>query len=155
MSISWWHGERIPLEARILGAGGLIPMLAAVAFAAGAPQPFGFPLVHAALVYAAMILSFLGGIYWGFASSAFAWNATEMNAPRVLGLSVLPALAGWLAVFLPNRAGSVGLALAFIAVLLLDWLSGELGYAPPWWMRLRVALTAGMVVLLLLLAVVA
>lgn len=144
--------DRTPLEARILGAGGVIPLVAGVVMAFAAPEPFGFPLVRTTLVYAAMILSFLGGIHWGFASSALARNAVELNAPRILGLSVLPPLAGWVALLLPNTFAAPLLAACFASVLLLDRATDRLGYAPRWWMRLRIWLTSVVVVLLLLLS---
>ena len=147
------RGDRMPPEARILGAGGVIPLLAGIVMAFAAPEPFGFPLVRTILIYAAMILSFLGGIHWGFASAALARDAVELNAPRILGLSVLPALAGWVALFLSNALAAPLLAASFASVLLLDRATDRLGYVPRWWMRLRMRLTAAVVVLLLLLAV--
>lgn len=147
--------DRMPLEAKILGAGGVIPLLAGVVMAFAAPEPFGFPVVRTTLIYAAMILSFLGGIHWGFASAAFARNAVELNAPRILGLSVLPPLAGWVALLLPNTLAAPLLAASFASVLLLDRATNRLGYVPGWWMRLRIRLTSVVVVLLLLLTLAA
>lgn len=144
--------DRMPVEAKILGGGGAIPLLAGVAMAFAAPDPFGFPLVNTVLVYAALILSFLGGIHWGFASAALARDSVELNAPRILGLSILPPLAGWLALLLPAPVAALVLAASFAAVLLLDRATDRLGYVPDWWMRLRVRLTITVVFLLLLLA---
>lgn len=141
----------IPLEAQILGVGGLIPLVAGVAAHIATPEPFGFPLVRTILTYAALVLAFLGGIHWGFASSAFAHDANRSEATRVLALSVLPAFAGWIVVLLPAAIGAPILAVAFVWVLLLDRASAGLGYAPSWWMHLRIRLTAGVVILLLIL----
>jgi hypothetical protein len=146
------RGDRMPPEAKILGAGGVVPLLAGVVMAFAAAEPFGFPLVRTTLIYAAMILSFLGGIHWGFASAAFARNKVELSAPRILGLSVLPPLAGWVALLLPNTFAAPFLAASFASVLLLDRTTDRLGYAPGWWMRLRIRLTSAVVVLLLLLS---
>ncbi|MFO1112608.1 MAG: DUF3429 domain-containing protein [Rhodospirillales bacterium] len=144
---------RIPPEAKILGVGGLIPVVAGVAVHAAVPEPLGYPLAHTVVVYATLILSFIGGIHWGFASAAFARGPVGSAAPRLLGLSVLPAFVGLGVVLLPALAAAPLLAVAFVGVLLLDRVSEGLGYAPDWWMRLRIQLTGGIVVLLVILTI--
>ena len=143
----------IPLEAQILGIGGLIQLLAGVAAHIASPEPFGLPLTRIILTYTALILSFLGGIHWGFASSALAHADDRSRAIRILAFSVLPAFTGWLVVLLPVAIGAPVLAAAFVWILLLDWASEALGAAPPWWMQLRIRLTFGVVILLLILGV--
>jgi uncharacterized protein DUF3429 len=145
--------DRLPPAAIILGAAGALPLLAGVCLALAAPTAFDFPVIHATLAYAALVLSFLGGIHWGLASGVLARDSLEPEATRVLVLSALPPLAGWLGTFLPGRWGPAVLVTAFLAVLLLDHLTERLGYAPGWWMWLRVRLTGIVVALLLLLAV--
>jgi hypothetical protein len=145
--------NRMPPEAKILGVGGLIPLLAGVVIVFSVRDPFGIPLAPIILAYAAVILAFLGGIHWGFASAALARSTVELDAPRILGLSVLPPLASCIGVVLPAAFAAVFLACAFTLVLLLDRASERLGYTPFWWMKLRVRLTSGVVLLLLLLAV--
>jgi hypothetical protein len=146
--------NRTPPEAKILGVGGAIPLLAGVVIVLAVRDPFGIPLVRIILAYAAVILAFLGGIHWGFASAALARSTVELDAPRILGLSVLPPLASCVGVVLPTAFGALFLASAFILVLLLDRTSERLGYTPFWWMKLRVRLTVTVVLLLLLLAIV-
>lgn len=146
--------HRLPVPAMVLGVSGAIPLLAGVSVALAAPTAFGFPLVQWVVVYAALVLSFLGGMHWGLASAVLARDPSELDAPKVLAFSVLPALVGWVAVFLPGRLAPAVLANAFIAILLLDRLIERLGYAPRWWMPLRVRLTAAVVALLLLLAMI-
>ena len=147
------RASQIPPEAQILGLGGIIPLLAGVVMHAAAPKALGFPLAQTILTYAALILSFLGGIHWGFASAAFARGPVGSAAPRLLGLSVLPAFIGWMVVLLPPIVAAPLLAVAFVGVLLLDRVSEGLGYAPDWWMRLRIRLTSGVVALLVILAI--
>jgi len=146
------RSNRMPPEARILGIGGVIPLLAGVVMVLAVREPFGIPVIRINLAYAAFILAFLGGIHWGFASAALASSVLELNAPRILALSVLPALASCVGVLLPDACAAVFLATAFASVLLLDRESGRLGYTPFWWLTLRVQLTLAVVILLLLLA---
>jgi hypothetical protein len=145
--------DRLPMPAIVLGVSGAIPLLAGVSVALAAPTAFGFPVVQWVVVYAALVLSFLGGMHWGLASAMLARDPLEVDATRVLALSVLPSLVGWVSVFLPGRLAPAVLAIAFIAVLLLDRLIERLGYAPGWWMPLRLRLTAAVVALLLLLSI--
>lgn len=145
--------NRMPPEAKILGAGGVIPLLAGVVILFSVHDPFGIPLARIILTYAAFILAFLGGIHWGFASAALARSTVELDAPRILGLSVLPGLASCVGQLLPAAVAALFLAVAFTLVLLLDRASERLGYTPFWWMKLRVRLTAAVVLLLLLLAI--
>jgi len=144
---------KIPPEAKILGVGVLVPLVAGVAIHLAVPEPLGYPLAQTTLVYASMILSFIGGIHWGFASAAFARGPVGSAAPRLLGLSVLPPFIGLLVVLLPTFVAAPLLAVAFVGVLLLDRVSEGLGYAPDWWMRLRIQLTGGVVVLLVILTI--
>ena len=80
---------KVPLPALLLGFAGLIPPVGLTAVALldlglFAPSTPGF-----VLTYAAVILSFLGGTWWGFVSKS------ERPGLALLGISVLPALAGW------------------------------------------------------------
>jgi hypothetical protein len=143
----------MPPEAKILGLGGVIPLVAGAVVVASVRDPFGIPLTHMLIAYAAVILAFLGGIHWGFASAALARSTVELDAPRILGLSVLPPLASCIGVVLPTAYGALFLACAFTLVLLLDRASEQLGYTPFWWMKLRLRLTVTVVLLLLLLAI--
>ena len=149
------RGNRMPPEAKILGIGGIIPLLAGVVMVLAVREPFGVPVLRITLAYAAFILAFLGGIHWGFASAALAGSALELDAPRILGLSVLPALASCISVLLPGALAALFLAAAFASVLLLDRVCERLGYTPFWWLTLRVWLTTAVVPLLLLLGIAA
>jgi len=132
----------IPTAARWLGLAGLLPF-AAAALAALAPKaPLHALALPALLAYGAVILSFLGGIRWGLAMAA---GAEALSAR--LALSVLPSLLAWLALLLAPRAGLLLLALGFAAMLLLDQ---RIGYAPPWYPRLRLPLSLGALAALLL-----
>ncbi len=136
---------RIPTAPLLLGLAGLIPFVWGAATtwlpdlrAWGASElgpRFVGPYVQ--LFYGSIILCFMSGVLWGFSSRA-------SGAQAALGylLSVQPAL--W-AFFMtgggPVEAGK-NLIYGFTGLLLLDIVFHFWELAPPWWMRLRLLLTA-------------
>lgn len=90
-------------------------------------------------VYAALILSFLGGARFGRAVLA------NPPSPVTISLSMLPSIAGLALLAMPVAARPAQLVL-LAAALLLHWLwdRADVG-APPWMSRLRALLTAGAV----------
>lgn len=136
---------KIPYAPLILGLLGLIPFvwgaatvhvddLAALGLQYMGPRFIG-PYVQ--LFYGSVILSFMSGVLWGFAT-----KATGAQAATGYTLAVLPAL--W-AFFMtgggPTSAGT-NLIFGFLGVLLLDFAFSRWGLTPPWWMALRTLLTA-------------
>lgn len=105
---------------------------------------------QALAAYAAVILSFLGGAWWGLGSGAEGGVRPPLVA--VLTVSVLPSLAAWTALLVEPVAGLTLLGLLFLVVLPGDaWLTrGRM--APVWWPRLRVPLSLGMAALSLVAA---
>jgi hypothetical protein len=95
------------------------------------------------LFYGAVILSFMSGVLWGFAT----WTEGR-RAAAGYALSTLPAL--W--AFFMTGGGPDGAAISLIAgfagLLGLDAAFWHWGLAPPWWMKLRVPLTAFVVLCL-------
>lgn len=91
---------------------------------------------YVGLFYGAVILSFMSGVLWGFATKAQGRVAATGYA-----LSTIPAL--W-AFFMtgggPTSAG-ISLIAGFVGLLGLDWLFWKQGLAPAWWMQLRILLT--------------
>ncbi|WP_322522207.1 DUF3429 domain-containing protein [Guyparkeria halophila] len=128
-------------HARLAGYAGLIPFvipLLVVWFEPGHAEA----AIAAQHAYAALILSFLGGIYWGVAMSR-----------QVVGwfwLSVLPSLWAWPALLLPTFAGTVMLAGGFALMLLLDRAARRQDVIREWFFRLRLTLSAVAIVSLLL-----
>lgn len=135
----------IPRSALLLGLAGVLPFawgalstmlpdLALWGTKALGPRFVG-PYVQ--LFYGAVILAFMSGVLWGFATKAEGAQATTGYA-----LSVLPAL--W-AFFMtgggPTSAG-IYLIAGFLGLLALDVMFWRWGLAPPWWMKLRIVLTA-------------
>ena len=85
----------------------------------------------------------MSGVLWGFATKTTGPVATTGYA-----LSVLPAL--WAFFMTGGGPVSAGMALmaGFIGLLGIDWLFWKQELAPPWWMHLRVLLTAIVVICL-------
>jgi len=134
----------IPRAPLILGLAGLIPFLwgAATVLSVGlstwglqfmGPRFIG-PYIQ--LFYGSVILSFMSGVLWGFAT-----KATGAQAATGYVLSVIPAL--W-AFFMtgggPTSAG-LNLIFGFAGLLMLDFAFSRWGLTPPWWMSLRILLT--------------
>ena len=99
------------------------------------------------IVYAAVILSFLGGVRWGAEI-----NAQGGGAPRgrLLYLSVLGSLAGWglvLWAILGSLAWPVFAAAAAAHLLHLIW-DADGACLPYWYRRLRVVAGTGAVLAL-------
>jgi len=86
--------------------------------------------------YAALVISFLGGIYWGFA-----FRMPEATAqPFIWG--VVPSLGAWVAVVMPAYAGLVLQAVMLIVCYLVDRrFYPDFGAAA--WLTLRFRLSAG------------
>ncbi|MFD3190777.1 DUF3429 domain-containing protein [Sedimentitalea sp. HM32M-2] len=136
--------SRVPTAPLLLGLAGLIPFLwGAASYLNGDLQAWGaarlgprFVGPYVQLFYGSVILSFMSGVLWGFATRTSGGQAATGYA-----LSVIPAL--W-AFFMtgggPVSAGS-NLIFGFSALLLLDYAFFRWGLTPPWWMRLRLVLT--------------
>jgi hypothetical protein len=106
--------------------------------------------VLALAAYGAVIISFLGGIHWGMAIADLRGSQTVSTFNRRLGISVIPALAGWGALFLPPPYGFLILAAAFVSILFFDVQATRKSEAPAWYPRLRWPLTAVVATSLLL-----
>ncbi len=88
-------------------------------------------------LYAALILSFLGGARWGLAVG------TAAPSPAIVSLAMLPTLAGLAILLVANdRLTCLGLAAALLVQWLWDVTATDL---PSWYGRLRTILTAGAV----------
>ena len=141
----------IPRSALLLGLAGLIPF-----FWGAASQIFPgladwgtavlgprFVGPYVSLSYGIVILAFMSGVLWGFATRAEGTVASVGYA-----LSVLPALWAFFFVGGGPVSAAIWLAAGFVGLLALDALFLRQGLAPGWWMRLRLMLTAGVLLCL-------
>ncbi|MEM7570625.1 MAG: DUF3429 domain-containing protein [Pseudomonadota bacterium] len=130
---------------RWLGLAGLLPALGCLAIAwLDFDQDTRLISTAIMLLYGAVILSFIGGAWWGLVSR-------HQDAPGwgVLTLSVIPSLYAWPSVAWAwidaAYAGAAWLlSLGFLLTLLVDRLLANSNIAPKWWMTLRLPLSLGM-----------
>jgi hypothetical protein len=99
----------MPLLAIVLGIAGLIPFIVCGLGAISVDAATSARMMTALVGYGAVILSFLGGVHWGFALG----GATTLPAPVTVAgnrfvtaerarlvLGVVPSLIGWVALLL-------------------------------------------------------
>lgn len=135
--------DRIPLPALAFGLAGLLPFLAGAALAhygaAGLPAWVQALAEGNAMLrhYGVVILCFMSGVLWGFATDAEGRTATW-----AYGLSVIPALWAFFAAAPGHGFGLWALAIGFAGLLAFDVWFWMQTLAPRWWLRLRLLLTA-------------
>lgn len=143
----------IPRPALWLGLAGLLPFLWGALSAASDPLfEFGQSVLgprfvgqYVQLAYGTVILSFMSGVLWGFST-----KAPRATAGTCYALSVLPAL--WAFFFISGGADRAAwfLILGFSGLFALDWQFWKRGLSPPWWITLRIILTASVIAALFL-----
>ncbi|TDX30598.1 DUF3429 domain-containing protein [Rhodovulum visakhapatnamense] len=135
----------IPRAPRLLGLAGLAPLLWGTLSAAVpglfdigiqtvGPRFMGIYLLN---FYGTVLLVFMSGILWGFAS-----RADGPVAGPAYGLSALPAIWAFLMVGGGPESSLVALIGGYLGLLLLDGFFWKIGLAPAWWLRLRLPLVA-------------
>ena len=141
--------DRLPPVAWVLGIAGLIPQVLALL---AAWNGYSYVSVAFGFVYAALIFSFLGGLWWGVA-------VARPDAPQWLyAVAVLPSLIAFASYF-PRMLFHTGqapslvvLGLGLIASLVIDRTLARGGYMSADMLRLRVILSLGLGLLTLALA---
>ena len=136
---------QIPRSALLLGLAGVLPFVWGVATLLGPTlsvwgvttlgSRFIGPYVQ--LFYGAVILSFMSGVLWGFAT-----KTTGPQATAAYDLSTLPALWAFFTTGGGEGAAAINLIIGFLGLLALDFAFWRWGLAPAWWMQLRLLLTA-------------
>jgi Protein of unknown function (DUF3429) len=135
----------IPRSALLLGLAGVIPFLwGAATCVSSAAFDLGQGLLGSRFIgqyvlvfYGTIILAFMSGVLWGFAT-----KAEGSLAGAGYALSTLPAL--WAFFFVGGGAerALVFLIAGYLGLLALDHRFQVWGLAPAWWMRLRIVLTS-------------
>ena len=141
---------RIPLAPLLLTAGGLLPFLWGALLSAGWVDPgpgalLGLGASGPLLMvrYGVVILCFMAGVLWGFAT-----RTTGARAAACYTLSVLPALWAFLNPGTSADAALINLMIGFAGVLLLDLAFSRWGLTPPWWMSLRLPVSTAVLICL-------
>lgn len=135
---------KVPAAPLALGLAGLIPFLWGAAtylstdLAQWGIQTFGprFVAPFVLLNYGQIILAFMSGVLWGFATRSEGEQAAINYA-----LSTLPALWVFFTVGAGPTSSGIYLVAGYVALLGLDHTFARQGLTPDWWMRLRVLLT--------------
>jgi hypothetical protein len=142
----------------ILGFAGLLPQIAALAMcffgsAASIGPRFAFG-------YGLLILSFIGGIWWGFAMRDPSTKGDAHPQGTVSTIAVAPSLLAAVLI-LSLIAGAITLSWGLVvlgsiilATLLVDRRLTAWGLAPAGWMMLRIPLSVGLGTLTILCGIV-
>ena len=134
----------IPRAPLVLGLAGLIPFLWGAAtllvpgFADWTATTLGrrFIAPFVLLNYGTVILAFMSGVLWGFAT-----RSHGSRAAVGYGLSTIPALWAFFVAGTPPALWAIYLIAGYVGLLLLAWSFWRQALAPEWWMRLRILLT--------------
>lgn len=129
-----------PRAARQLGYAGLLPQLICALYALEGGK-WQWTAQAIAFGYAALIFSFLGGVWWGI-------GLTRDDAPRwIFGWAVMPSLLA-LAAYAPWVIGwewpgpsLIAIGIMLMVSPLVDSLIGAVG---PAWLSLRLQLSVGL-----------
>lgn len=142
----------IPRSALLLALAGLLPFLWGVVTLLVDPvydlaySNLGgrFVAPYVQLNYGQVILAFMSGVLWGFASRARAEQAAICYA-----LSVIPALWAFFMAGGGPVSAAMNLIFGYLGLLALDWQFWRWGLAPGWWLRLRLPMTLAVIACLL------
>ena len=123
----------------LLGYGGLLPFLALgmLAFFDRERETFWQGNLRA---YAAVILSFVGALHWGFATVLFDVAARKRN--RMYAWSVVPSLLGFAALGINSVLSEPLLVVGFSLHYCQDLRLARTVALPAWYMPLRLRLSA-------------
>ncbi|MEP3227165.1 MAG: DUF3429 domain-containing protein [Parasphingorhabdus sp.] len=147
--------NHIPSAPRLLGLAGLLPPLFFAFAILFGPAPWQWTALALAYAYAALIFSFLGGIWWGLAAANDAapdWIYGAAIVPSLIALaSYAPWILGW------SWPGPSMMLLGF-AILGSPWVDRRLvaaGVESGWMLSLRQILSFGLGGLTLTMAAIA
>ena len=133
----------------LLGVLGLIPFVLMGIGSVSYNADSSLAAVRGLIAYGGVILSFLGGVHWGF-------TLTEEDAPPLvrarLGLGVLPAMVGWAAILFSIISRPVfGIAVliaGMIATIIVETRAQKRDLMPSGYLALRWVLTVVVVLIL-------
>jgi hypothetical protein len=133
-------------QIQALGYCGLIPFYGCAVLAYRSDQPdFWIFSIHA---YAGLIVAFLGAISWGLELSSREMPASQRQWLVYWG--VIPAILGWVCIILPQEMRLGPLVALFAMTLAVDAYIHQKQALPAFWLTLRVRLTFGVILALML-----
>lgn len=126
---------------------GLVPfvLIAITIFILGSSNAAIDPIFSIFRTYSALMLSFLGGIRWGYIMR----EDNEFIETKALIISVVPALLAWMALLAPQEYAPITLLvflLAFCAHGAWDSFAGNSEKLPLWYSNLRIKITLAVAV---------
>ena len=99
------------------------------------------PAIAAMVTFAAVVISYLGGIEFGLALREEGSN--ESIRALAISISALPSLASWGVFWLGSPRQQIGTAIGlFLLVWVADLYLAKRGLIPTWFVDLRTAVTA-------------
>jgi hypothetical protein len=124
---------RVPLTSHLFGFGPMLPLTVAAVGAWFGPGGWPYSAVRLAVVWAALILAFIGGVRRGFGfGQDRASTSAEIAAAALYLFSALAALVA------PTAAAALAfLVAAYVLAALLDGRAAVRGDAPRHFARLR------------------
>ena len=138
----------IPRAPFWLSAGGLIPFVVIAGAMWALPIPYTPQLLFWLTAYAAVMLSFAGGLHWGL--SMLHPDMSEQDQSVFMAWSVVPAVVGWISLLMPPKTGLILLIATFVVQYAADRQLAQRFQLPAWYLRLRAGLTAVAVLCLVL-----
>ncbi|XP_062595812.1 transmembrane protein 69-like [Saccostrea cucullata] len=127
-----------PYPALVLGVSGLIPFVGAPGLMMIIGQSSVAFLANAQMVYGACILSFLGGVRWGFGVCEGKTTPKEWDNMRNMTISIVPSLVAFSALLCPEPVSQIIIMLGLTGVGCHDAVTESY---PPWFRGLRMLLT--------------
>ncbi len=131
--------QEITLLPRLFGYFGLVPFVIS-SFFIWSPQ-YQYYALQSLSIYAAVILTFIGGVHWGIAMQTLQNTQQLDNAIRNQFIfSLIPSLLAWVAIVFLNPFALIILAVCFT---LFWWIEKSYyqQHLPSWYMQLRNHLT--------------
>jgi len=142
------HRTPIPKAPFWLSAGSLVPFVVITSAMWALPAAYTPPLLFWLTSYAAVTLSFAGGLLWGL--SMLHPEMTEQDQSVFMAWSVVPAVVGWISLLMPAKTGLLLLTATFVIQYAADRQLAQRFRVPSWHLRLRAGLTATAVLCLVL-----
>ena len=144
------HPDPLAPAARLLGYAGLLPLVGCAAGLVLLPMHRA-PLLDAGFGYAALIFSFLGGLWWGQGV------ARRKTSPALFGIAVLPSLIAWALMLLrllgwTTEEALLALGAAILFSPIVDLVLARKQVQVGGWIALRLQLSTGLGALTLAIA---
>lgn len=140
----------MPLLAILLTALGLVPFIVCGLAALGTNPDTAGRMLDVLIGYAALALSFAGGIHWGFELQSTQQSGATSRARLVFG--ILPLLLGWVALVLPLVVAPwvslILLIAAYIGGVLVEQEAGRRNLLPSRYLWVRWGFTVVAVAML-------